>query len=220
MAMRQHQLRKSAYGLHSAAFEINRQLAEGNLQSDDVVAQLIVALYETADKLQDLIRTITNLSSPDMHNPCKLMDAVKHSQALHATSLARKGVIVEIDVEGDPEVFVPFDVAVLALATLIGNANDAVTPGGKIWLKSETSTHSTICKVSDNGHGVPKKIQKDLFEQKVTTTKPKGEGVGLYYTKTALEDYFAEIELTQTSGQGSVFTIKFPIAKGGESCEK
>jgi len=212
--MRHHQLRKSAYGLHSATSEIVRQLREGNIQTDEIVTQLIVALYETSDKLQGLVRTITNLSTPDMHCPCNLRNAALHAQALHATSLVRKAVIFEVEVGHNLEVFVPFDVAVLALATLIGNANDAVAQGGKISLRSETSNGLTLCRVCDNGHGVSKKIQADLFEEKVTTTKPKGEGVGLYYTRTALERYFAHIELTKTSGQGSVFTIKFPGAKG------
>lgn len=63
--------------------------------------------------------------------------------------------------------------------------------------------------VSDNGRGIPKKVQNLIFEPKFTT-KSSGMGLGLPMIKNIIEAYDGSIFFTSEEGVGTVFTVILP----------
>ena len=62
--------------------------------------------------------------------------------------------------------------------------------------------------VNDNGPGIPKEIQSDLFKKGVSTT---GGGHGLYLTKKVIEGYGGTIQYNKDDREtGTSFTILLP----------
>jgi len=61
---------------------------------------------------------------------------------------------------------------------LLGNAIDAVAPGGRIGVRARSEPGWVVVEVTDDGPGVPEAIASRVFEP-FFTTKGVGEGTGL-----------------------------------------
>ncbi len=102
------------------------------------------------------------------------------------------------------------------LSNLIDNAikyNYSENPTINLRL-SEASNFVQI-EVSDNGIGIPKIYQKDIYE--LFFRVPNGElyivkgfGLGLTYVKQVVEQHKGSITVESEEGKGSTFTIKLP----------
>ena len=68
--------------------------------------------------------------------------------------------------------------------------------------------------VTDNGHGMDHDTLTRIFEPFYTTKSiGKGTGLGLSLVKHIMEAHQGKIEVDSTPGQGSLFTLKFPLTK-------
>ncbi len=83
----------------------------------------------------------------------------------------------------------------------------------KIWTNNEDN--NLIIKIKDNGIGMNKNVQKNIFkkfyrEERGNIHTVKGHGLGLSYVKKILEIHQGEIYVKSEKGKGSTFTIKLP----------
>ena len=67
--------------------------------------------------------------------------------------------------------------------------------------------------ISDSGVGIPKDDFSKIFDP-FYTTKPEGTGLGLSIAHKILEQHRAVIEAKSREGQGTTFTLRFPIDEG------
>lgn len=63
--------------------------------------------------------------------------------------------------------------------------------------------------LKDNGEGMTEEVRRRIFDP-FFTTKPKGTGLGLAVTFKILEHHGAQVEVSSTKGEGTVFKISFP----------
>jgi signal transduction histidine kinase len=212
-----HQLSNLIQGQSSSistlldALKINRLTAKGQ-----DLEQIMYAMDSSADKMQELINIFNSIIKSDERRPCRLIEAAQRAQKLFEVSLLQRGISLNIDVSEDVWLDIPFNVAALALANLVGNAKDAVDTGGTIRIESDANAAAAggpvLCRVIDNGRGVAPELRGRLF-QLGATGKEHGTGLGLYLTMRSLRENGAHVELTKTDEQGSVFTIRFPKPK-------
>ena len=106
---------------------------------------------------------------------------------------------------------------------IIKNAIDAIgEKDGNIIIETSNNNGSSsrpqgerdmqlICKITDNGEGIDKKVLKNIF-QPFFTTKPqgKGMGLGLFITYEIIKDHDASIEVESDKANGTTFTLIFP----------
>jgi PAS domain S-box-containing protein len=82
----------------------------------------------------------------------------------------------------------------------------------------EIATHSrdgwVMAMVQDNGSGIPEDVQKRIFDP-FFTTKPVGEGTGLGLSISygIVTEYGGEIACHSTEGEGTRFTLRFPVSE-------
>ena len=102
------------------------------------------------------------------------------------------------------------------ITNLIKNAMIAVEPKkGKIEvIMEETPFDIKIC-VKDNGTGIPKDKQKDLFKKfyQVDTTLTRergGSGLGLAICKGIVDNHGGQISVQSEEGKGSTFSFSIP----------
>ncbi len=102
------------------------------------------------------------------------------------------------------------------LTNLIKNAIIAVEPNkGKIEVIMEDDQTDIKISVKDNGMGIPKDKQKDLFKKfyqvDATLTRERGgSGLGLAICKGIIDNHGGAISVESTEGEGAKFTIKLP----------
>lgn len=97
---------------------------------------------------------------------------------------------------------------------LISNAFKFTPEGGKIVLLIEEDNTDVIIRVNDNGIGIPKEMQKRIFErfyqaQKIKNLKEGSTGIGLSFIKGLVEMHKRKISFTSEENLGTTFIVKF-----------
>jgi len=111
---------------------------------------------------------------------------------------------------------IPKNEMIQVLMNLIKNAHDAIVerriPFGKITITIEESEGHIYIRICDNGGGVPDSIGVKIFEPYFSTKSENGTGLGLYMSKSIIEEHckgtltFHNVQ----SGSGTCFVIILP----------
>ena len=98
---------------------------------------------------------------------------------------------------------------------LIMNALQAMEEGGKLFLRSFPGEESrVVVQVADTGPGIPPETLAQLFTPFFTTKGPgEGTGLGLFVTRKIMEGIGGAITVESVVGEGTTFTLVFPVAE-------
>jgi len=79
-------------------------------------------------------------------------------------------------------------------------------------LKAYRENDQVIIEIEDNGQGIREEYTDKIFEMYFRANeRSKGNGLGLYIVKKAVQKLNGTIQLTTNFGAGSSFTIKLPV---------
>ncbi len=123
-----------------------------------------------------------------------------------------KGIDLYVEVKSDlRELSVEDWELCKVLANLIDNSITALekTQGEKkicIDVTEDKAAYQFI--VADNGPGIEKHLQENIFKQGFSTKSEEGHGMGLYIVANVIKNYKGTIELK--SEEETVFTVRFP----------
>jgi len=100
------------------------------------------------------------------------------------------------------------------VTNLVKNATQAIANVASPHVLVTVSKDGNFVKmtVEDNGLGIPLEVKEKIFEPKFTT-KTSGMGLGLGMVRNIVENYKGTISFTSEPNNGTVFTVRFPIAK-------
>ena len=99
-----------------------------------------------------------------------------------------------------------------AFSNIFSNAMEAVTDGEAVITVDASRVNGTvIVRVSDNGEGISDDRIPRLFEP-FNTTKPNGQGLGLFAAKHILEMHEGSVEIASEQGEGTCVTMSLPVA--------
>jgi len=187
---------------------------------------IIEDIEENAIRLESLISDILYAQKLDMKkmvfnltkfNLGNLFDRVSKNLL---PSIQEKGIELEIENSYDGEIVSDENRIQQVMENLIRNSIDFVPEeGGKISIKTQISDDFIIFCVQDNGIGIPKDKQKNLFQKfyQVDTShtrKHGGTGLGLVICKGFVEGLGGEIWCE--SGEEKRTTFSFTIPKKQE----
>ncbi len=115
------------------------------------------------------------------------------------------------------KIFVDRDKIVQVLTNLIGNALK-FTQQGNIDVVVEEENHGVVCKVTDQGPGIPKEFLPRLFgafEQfsQDKDARKRGSGLGLSICKGIVHLHGGDIRADSELGKGTTFTFVLPKLK-------
>ena len=96
------------------------------------------------------------------------------------------------------------------LWNLVKNACEAMPDGGVLKIEVKELSNGLMIDVTDTGAGVPEDFRDKLFLA-FNTTKGKGMGLGLAYSKRAVELHGGTIGVETEVGIGTTFRIHLPL---------
>ncbi len=96
-----------------------------------------------------------------------------------------------------------------ALAALKSKFNGKES-GGKFYISNTVHDNKFIITIADNGCGMSEESLSKIFEP-YYTTKANGTGLGMTMVYKIIKEFSGEIIVDSKEGQGTAFTISFPI---------
>lgn len=98
------------------------------------------------------------------------------------------------------------------MMNLINNSLDALRgiESSKIDIQVKRLGENFEVKIKDNGPGIPKEIQRNIFDMGFTTKKGKGTGIGLWVAKGVTEKLDGNLSL-ESGSSGTTFVVSVPL---------
>lgn len=120
--------------------------------------------------------------------------------------------------EGLALVMGDFNRLLQVLLNLVANAERAVRSGERV---REVSVFTRMAGnrvqfgVRDTGPGIAEKLHSRIFEALFTTyVEEGGTGIGLWVSRSIVEDHGGVIMVSSEEGEGTTFTVELPAASG------
>jgi signal transduction histidine kinase len=98
------------------------------------------------------------------------------------------------------------------LHNLVGNALEAMQPGGTLTVETAAQQGCAILAISDTGCGMNPETLGRIFEPFFSEGKDHGSGLGMAIVRRIVEQHGASISVDSTPGTGTRVQVTFPIA--------
>lgn len=173
------------------------------------------------EHLQHMSKTIDdfrNYYNTDKNKePENIGEIVKLAIRLSDVFLSYANITLEFVMSVDYTVYLSKNEMVQVLMNLIKNAHDAIVEHhlseGKITITIQKSNRSVQLLICDNGGGISNDIKEKIFEPYFSTKSKNGTGLGLYMSKTIVEDQCNGSLRFHNTPTGVCFTITLPLAE-------
>jgi len=187
----------------------------------------LVMLEKNGDQLLQLINEILDLSSIEegrrtwTKHPILLKHLARQTVVLFHSLAEQKGIEITFSSDKDDIVIDADEKAINhILQNLIGNAIKYSDKGtAKVTCRKESD--QAVVEVSDSGKGIAPEDLPRIFDRFYVSSENKhlkhSTGIGLALTKELVSAMDGDIEVKSTRGEGSVFTVRFPLSKAGAS---
>ena len=197
--------------------KVNLKLASEDLTGKDEntvrAAKKIAVVRKETERLEQILedflryikKTELHLSSVDINQIVSDMidfyspQAFSHSITVRS-SPANESLICRAD----------GDMLKQVLLNLFINAQQAMSSGGELLLRTQKNGKNAVIIVSDTGKGIEPKNMDKIFSA-YYSTKPGGSGLGLSTSKKIIEAHNGSIRFDSIPGKGTSFTIQLPL---------
>jgi len=167
-------------------------------------------IKQTIEKMRALLRNV-----PTTLIPINLRDVIDGSILYLKPRIKKETVKIHILEEAHlPSVAGDTQQLQLALSNLMRNALDALAfspPENRvIRIEIKRSGGGIELTIEDSGPGIAPHLRAEIFEI-LTSSKPKGTGIGLYLARTAMTNHGGSIHHGESPLGGAQFQLRFPV---------
>ncbi len=183
---------------------------------DPVSLELFEKVSETAaslDKMLQKLQSISDVGSQQMvYKEVFLKEISDEVIASYNSLIRQKKITVHTDIQEQiPLVSYPAMVKII-IENLIENAiHFAGVVNPQLIVKMRVSKDQAVIEVDDNGQGIREEYLSRIFEMYFRANEhSKGNGLGLYIAKKAVEKLNGKINFTTQFGVGTKFVVELP----------
>ena len=203
-----------------AALNIYNGILQQETADAATVREFTSLSEQELDRIESLVQSLLKMARLDAgaitleRSRENVFDLLEHIKRQYSFRAEQEGK--EIVLEGDEQTVFSCDRTWLAeaIGNLVKNALDHTAQGDRILVRWQQSPCLTQITVEDTGSGIHSEDLYHIFKRFYRSRFSKdtqGVGLGLPLAKSIVEAHQGSIEVHSKLGQGTAFTINFPI---------
>jgi signal transduction histidine kinase len=208
---------------------ISELLANGRLADESRKNQAYTYLQRETGRLKHLVEDLLDFGRMESGRkqyqvePHDVFGVVRAVVADFREEALAGGFEVELNLDPDaPSVKADEGELRRALRNLLENAVKYSPECRTVWVEGRVNHRQVAISVRDRGMGIEPREQREVFQKFVRGAAAKkagikGTGIGLSMVRKIVDACGGEIRLESVAGEGSTFTILFPLAGAGET---
>lgn len=183
---------------------------------DKNALELFSKVRETASNLDRMLvklQSISNVGTQQLvYREVSLKEIMKGVVDGFSNELALAGISVDIAIDFSGTFFSYPAMIRIIVENLVENAIHFASPlNPVVKIQAYHFSDQVIIKVEDNGQGIDPSVRDKVFDMYYRgSDRSKGNGLGLYIVKKAVEKLNGVIEVSSTVGVGSTFKVILP----------
>jgi signal transduction histidine kinase len=212
-----HEIRNPLTAIKARLYTLRRVLSSEESKED------VRAIANEVDRLERIVRDVLGYAHPAnaAFGQVELSIWLHEFAAFVGPELTATKIELIVNTAATANVEIDTDQLQQVMLNLVRNAQEAFEgrPGciqlallHERGLLHGIQSEIAVLAVTDNGPGIPAKIQSRLFDP-FFTTKPSGTGLGLSIVARLVELQGGEIKFQSAPGTGTRFTVNLPIRK-------
>lgn len=176
------------------------------------VTEALKRLEAEIDRLSDFLRSFHGFAAPQATQPVAMPLAAAVADVLFWLRKEARTHGIDIVADIDPALTVfadPYQIKQVLL-NLAVNAVHAMPQGGRLTIAAQAAGDHVEIAVRDTGCGIAPDVQARIFDP-FFTTRADGTGLGLSIVRKIAQAHDARLSVASTVGQGSCFTLAWPM---------
>lgn len=213
-----------------ASHELKTPLASIKLLSDSIlqndmdaetVKEFVGDIGNEADRLNRMTQKLLSLTRIESQedSDCEIVNIVPTVDRVvrMLTGIAGENrITIHTNILQDSPILIIEDDLYQIIFNLVENGIKYNVPGGMLTVTVDRSGENAIVSVKDTGVGIPPESVSHVFERfyrvdKARSRKSGGSGLGLSIVRNMIERNGGVITVESTVGEGSTFTLSFPV---------
>lgn len=179
------------------------------------IEDISMHLSSTIDDFREFFKTVKEKETSTW---TKIVEACLN---IIGPTLTTKNITIHTAFETEDEVFTHTNEVKQAILNIIKNAEDILLekkiPDAQIWIQSYCKNGNISLCIEDNAGGIPETIIDKIFDPYFSTKKQnEGTGLGLYMSKTIIEEHCGGTLHVKNSENGALFEISLPCHRCGD----
>ena len=187
-------------------------------QTLEEVSEITSENIRGAERIRDIVADLRSYArGRDTTQACDMAEVIRNTLAIARNQL-RHNAEVKTEIPDDlPSVRGSPGRLEQVLLNLILNAAQAIASDnrevqGLIRIALHVKGPRVICEVEDNGPGIDPDHLAKIFDRFFTTKDiSRGTGLGLFISKTIIEEHSGKLAVRSRPGHGTTFAISLPI---------
>jgi signal transduction histidine kinase len=216
LAIVSHDLRNplNAVTLGASLLKMSKSLNDEDREQLDIIDVSARRMSRLIADLLDVTRLEGGKQLPIEPARVEVEDLFRETYELFRAQAAASSITLQFDLEDHvPAVHADRDRVMQVLSNLIGNSMKFTPPGGMISLRAESKEKFVLFTASDNGPGIPREHQAEIFNPywQAKRAERLGAGLGLPIAKGIVEAHGGSIWVESEPGKGTRFRFTLPV---------
>jgi signal transduction histidine kinase len=215
-----HEVRNPLNAIAMSAQRLRREFLAGVAATSEEdraeLGQLLAVVEGETRRINDVVQQFLEYARPPRLAPRETDLAAEVREIVETTRAMAEAKGVRLAFDAAAPVRATIDPSQLrqAVENLIRNAIEATPDGGAVTVAVVTGSRGHAVAVRDTGVGIAPEDLPRVFDL-YFTTKAEGTGVGLAVSQQIVSAHGGTIEVESEPGQGTVMTIRLPLAVEG-----
>jgi two-component system NtrC family sensor kinase len=197
-------------GASSAELQRLSREIDVDFLAEDILS-LVAESQDGIDRVKQIVHSLKDFSRADDGGEfvrADLRQCIESALNMVHTEIKYKSHIRKELAELPPVQCRPTQIGQVIMNLLV-NAGQAISRDGEIVLRTSAHEGGALIEVIDNGSGIAREHLDRIFEP-FFTTKPDGTGLGLWVSRTLVEQHGGELTGANHDEGGAVFTLRLP----------